>query len=142
MKRCLNLVLSVFILAALGSPSFAQEEGTDTAGAYAPIAEAPAKPTPKKAAARKKTKKKKAPKPISEYKFISGEAATIYKFDKKANPILKAPKKKTAAGKKAAATRKEQNRPAAGPKTGKAAKIAGTVGEAALEIQKQMNENE
>ena len=61
----------------------------------------------KKAAAKKKAaKKKKKEAPVSEYKFTSVESAHTYKFDKRANPIVKAGKKKklskkTAAGKKA-----------------------------------------
>lgn len=51
-----------------------------------------------KAAAKKKAAKKKAKKKaeVSEYKFSSVESVPTYKFDKKANPIVKQGKKKAA----------------------------------------------
>ncbi len=50
----------------------------------------------KKAPAKKKAKKKKPAKPVSEYKFSAVEKVPTYKFDKKANPIVKGGKKKAA----------------------------------------------
>ena len=50
---------------------------------------------------KKHIKKKKPAKPVSEYKFSSGESVPTYKFDKRANPIVKAAKKKKTAKKAA-----------------------------------------
>ncbi len=52
--------------------------------------------------AKRKTKRKKAaPKPVSEYKFGRIDHKPAYKFDKKTNPIVKKPKPKKSAAKKA-----------------------------------------
>lgn len=140
MKKSLNLYLAALMLAAFCLPVFAQEDTTEhaqgslssdnpdgqTASGGAPAAKkgqakkaaSEAKSTAAKkakagaAAKKKKAKKKKPAPPVSEYKFSSGESAPTYKFDKKANPIVKAPKKKKGAKK------------AAGKAAGKAAKGA------------------
>ena len=100
MKKLLNLFMTLLLPAALCLPAFAQDEGdapSEETGAEAPAKPA-AKPAAKKTAPKKKPaakkKKKKAPKPVSEYKFTSAEAIPTYKFDKKANPIIKPAKKK------------------------------------------------
>jgi len=104
MKKDLNLVMAVFVLAALCLPALAQEEGA--ALKENTTAAAPARHVSKKAPARKKAKKKKPAPAESEYKFSSEESVPAYKFDKSANPIIKPAKKKKTAkkgGKKAAA---------------------------------------
>jgi len=101
MKKILNLLLAILLPAALCLPASAQEDGAAPAeesaaeGADKPAAKPAAKKPAPKAKAKKKKKKKAAP--VSEYKFTSADAVPTYKFDKKANPILKpAPKKKGA----------------------------------------------
>lgn len=100
MKKILNLLLALLLPAALCLPAAAQDEST--APAEGTEAAAPAKPAVKKPAPKAKAKKKKKKKPaapVSEYKFTSADAVPAYKFDKKANPIVKpAPKKKGAKG--------------------------------------------
>lgn len=97
MKKILNLFLALLLPAALCLPAAAQEDST--APAEGTEAAAPAKPAVKKPAPKAKKKKKKKPAPVSEYKFTAAEAVPTYKFDKKANPIVKpAPKKKGAKG--------------------------------------------
>ena len=105
MKKILNLLLALLLPAALCLPASAQEDGAAPAeesaaeGTEKPAAKPAAKKPAPKAKAKKKKKKKAAP--VSEYKFTSADAVPTYKFDKKANPIVKpAPKKK---GGKAAA---------------------------------------
>lgn len=95
MKKILNLLLAILLPAALCLPAAAQDEstapaeGTETAAPEKPAAK---KPAPK---AKAKKKKKKKPAPVSEYKFTAAEAVPTYRFDKKANPIVKpAPQKK------------------------------------------------
>lgn len=106
MKKLLNLAIALLLPAALCLPVFAQEDGA--APAEGAEAAAPAKPAPKPAANKPapkkkpaKKKKKKPAKPVSEYKFTAAEAVPTYRFDKKANPIVKPPPKKK--GGKAAA---------------------------------------
>ncbi|HBA59524.1 MAG TPA: hypothetical protein DCZ92_01615 [Elusimicrobia bacterium] len=107
MKTNLNLLFAVVLCAALSLPAFAQEEdpaammpeeGQTQEGAQSAADEAPApKPKAKKAAAKKKKKKK--PAPVSEYKFMAESNTPTYKFDKKADPIVKKSKKKKTAAK-------------------------------------------
>ena len=112
MKIILKLIIALLLPAALCLPVFAQDEegaappaGTTTESDVRPMvkpaARPAAKPAAKKAAPKKKPakKKKKPAKPVSEYKFTSADAVPAYKFDKKANPIVKKvpPKKKGAA---------------------------------------------
>ena len=109
MKKTLNLLLPLLLLGALSLPSFAQDESAppkeEAAAPAKPAAKPAAKKTDKKAAAKKKPAKKKKPAPpVSEYKFSSGESVPTYKFDKRANPIVKASKKKKAPKKAAAKT--------------------------------------
>ena len=99
MKKILNLLLAVLLPAALCLPASAQEDGAAPIeeSAAAETAKPAAKPAAKKPAPKAKPKKKKKKKaaPVSEYKFTSADAVPDYKFDKKANPIVKpAPKKK------------------------------------------------
>jgi len=116
MKELSKLAFIVLAGAALSRPAFAQEE-TPAAGEE-PQAEAPAEQAPKtapaakKPAAKKKKAKKKKPAPVSEYKFQSAEETPTYKFDKKAEPILKPVKKK----KKAAVKNDGAGQPASMPK--------------------------
>jgi hypothetical protein len=97
MKNLLNIIFTAFIAAALCLPAFAQEDEAPLD--EAPQTEAPAQ-APKTAPAAKKPvviKKKKIAKkaaPASEYKFQSVDTTPAYKFDKKANPIMKQEKKK------------------------------------------------
>jgi len=109
MKKLLNLALALLLPAAVCLPVFAQDEegAAPKEDASGTASEAPApKPAPKKAAAKKKApakkKKKKPAKPVSEYKFTAADSVPTYKFDKKADPIIKAPKKKKASSKGAA----------------------------------------
>ncbi len=105
MKNVLNLVLALLLPAALCLPASAQEDGAapKEESATAETAKPAAKPAAKKTAHKAKKKKKKKAAPVSEYKFTSADAVPDYKFDKKANPIVKpAPKKK---GAKPAATK-------------------------------------
>jgi hypothetical protein len=119
MKKLLKLLMPLLLLGALGLPSAAQDDETaapkeETAAPAKPAAKPAVKKTAKKPAAKKKPAKKKKPAPpVSEYKFSAVDTVPSYKFDKRANPIVKAPKKKKAP-KKAAA------------KTGQAAPGAGT----------------
>ena len=108
MKNIFKLSALVLITGLLCLPALAQDEEAaappaDTAQADA---EKPAaKPAPKKTAKKKKPKKKKPAAPVSEYKFSSGgDMVPAYKFDKKANPILKPAKKKKPAKKAGAKT--------------------------------------
>lgn len=101
MKKILNLVLAFLLPAALCLPASAQEDGDapDEESVAADTAKPAAKPAAKKPAPKAKPRKKKKKKtaPVSEYKFTSADAVPDYKFDKKANPIVKpAPKKKGA----------------------------------------------
>lgn len=98
MKKILNLFLTLLLPAALCLPAAAQEDGTSAEGteAAAPAKPAVKKPAPK-AKARKKKKKKKTAAPVSEYKFTSADAVPDYKFDKRANPIVKPARKKKGA---------------------------------------------
>ncbi|MDD2805228.1 MAG: hypothetical protein PHV33_06705 [Elusimicrobiales bacterium] len=99
MKKKFTLLLALLLPAALCLPVFA-EDAAAPAGETA--AEAAPKPAAKKPAPKKKAKKKKKKTaPVSEYKFTSVEKTETYKFDRKANPIVKQTKKK-AAPKKAA----------------------------------------
>ena len=113
MKRKLNLLLAFLITAGFCLPVFAQDEEAaqkENPAAEAPAetpAKAPAKPAPKKPAPKKKAKKKKAAPPASEYKFDAVDKTETYKFDKKANPIVKAKKKKKTAKKAAPAAKKD-----------------------------------
>ncbi len=125
MKKTLNLLLPLLLLGALALPSFAQDEESaapkeETAAPAKPAAKPAAKKPAKKAPAKKKPAKKKKPvKPVSEYKFSSGESVPTYKFDKRANPIVKAPKKKKAARKAAGKADKAAPKPSAKLKTSK-----------------------
>lgn len=99
MKKRFNLLLALLLPAALCLPVFAEDAAApagETAAAEG-HEHAAKKPAPKKKA--KKKKKKAAP--VSEYKFNAVDKTETYKFDRKANPILK-PAKKKAAPKKAA----------------------------------------
>lgn len=124
MKKLLELSLFAFMLAALSLPGSAQDENSDSGGQSAPAAgsqgtAAAKKPAPRKPARKKRTAKKKKParkkkkeEPVSEYKFSSSESVPTYKFDKRANPIVKK-KKKPAKKKGAAAGKKGSVKPAA-----------------------------
>lgn len=106
MKKITHLLLALAVSAGLCLPVFAQEDvggyvdkngGAQPADeAAAPKEEAPVKPAPKKPAPKKKPKKKKKVPPPSEYKFDAVEKVETYKFDKRANPIVKEKKKKPA----------------------------------------------
>ena len=98
MKKLLNLLIAAALAAGLCLPALAQDEAAAPPAeeAGAPKEEAPAKPAPKKPAPKKKPKKKKKVPPPSEYKFDAVEKVETYKFDKKANPIVKEKKKKPA----------------------------------------------
>jgi len=109
MKRELNLLLALLLTAGFCLPVFAQDKEAaqkENPAAEAP-AEPPAKPAPKKPAPKKKAKKKKPAPPASEYKFEAVDKTETYKFDKKANPIVKAKKKKKTAKKAAPAAKKD-----------------------------------
>jgi hypothetical protein len=69
-----------------------------------PNAAAPAEKAPAKAPAKKPAKKKKKVPPPSEYKFNAVDKTETYKFDRRANPIVKQKKKPA---KKAAAPKGE-----------------------------------
>lgn len=98
MKNPLKLLLTILTLAALCLPAPAQED--EAPPANQPATEAPQAdaaqeaPPPKRTAAKKKKKKAKKPEPASEYKFKTAEETPTYKFDKRADPILKPVKKK------------------------------------------------
>jgi hypothetical protein len=94
MKNKLILLLALLLPGTLCLPAIAEE-------AAPPAGEAAAGEAPKKAAPKKKAKKKKKPAPVSEYKFSAIDKTETYKFDKKANPILKPAKKKAPPKKKA-----------------------------------------
>lgn len=120
MKKYHSLIMPALLLAALCLPSFSQEENSELKEDT--TTEAPAKPAAKPAAkkvpAKKKARKKKPAPPVSEYKFNSGESVPAYKFDKRANPIIKEKKKKKPA-KKSATGKSGQGQPAAKLKTTK-----------------------
>lgn len=102
MKKLMNLLIAAALAAGLCLPVLAQDEAAPPAEeTAAPKEEAPVKPAPKKPAPKKKPKKKKKVPPPSEYKFDAVEKVETYKFDKKANPIVKKkPAKKKPAAKK------------------------------------------
>ncbi len=120
MNKTFTALLPLILLAALSLPAAAQDEGSDspeettntsatnTAAPEKPAVQKPEekKPAPKKKAAKttKKAKKKKKTAPaMSDYKFPSTDSVPTYKFDKKANPIMK-PAKKSPASKKPGAS--------------------------------------
>jgi len=119
MNKNLKLLLPALLLAAFCLPALAQDNQTETSeatlssdGTYTSDDTAAKKPAAKKPAAKKKAKKKKKPaEPASEYKFTAAESVPTYKFDRKANPIVKETKKKPA--KKGAAASKKKTQPAA-----------------------------
>ncbi len=125
MNKKLKLIFPLLLAACFCLPALAQDEAAapkEDPAAGAP-AEAPAKPAPKKPAPKKKAKKKKKAPPASEYKFTSEEKTETYKFDKRANPIVKAKKKKKAAKKAPEAksdTLEEKSLPSAKLKPAKA----------------------
>jgi outer membrane biosynthesis protein TonB len=111
MNKNLKLLLPALLLAAFCLPALAQDNQTETSeatlssdGTYTSSDTAAKKPAAKKTAAKKKKKKKPA-EPASEYKFTAAESVPTYKFDRKANPIVKETKKKPA--KKSAASKKK-----------------------------------
>lgn len=110
MKNKLTLTLASLLLAAFCLPALAQDGTSD---AQAPAAQEQEKPAakPAKKASKKKAKKKKPAEPPSEYKFSAVETVPTYKFDRKANPIVKETKKKTS--KKAAKGKASSSKPAA-----------------------------
>ena len=105
MKNMLKIALTAFAFAALCGPAFAQNETAAPPGEETKAA-APAAPALKTAAVKKKPvkkkkkAKKKVPAPVSEYKFKAADAPPAYRFDKKANPIIKAKPKAKASSKK------------------------------------------
>lgn len=110
MKKTLNLLIALALAAGLCLPVLAQDEEAALKDGATTEAEAkPAdKPAPKKPAPKKKPKKKKKVPPPSEYKFDAVEKVETYKFDKKANPIVKKkPAKKKPAAKKGEAAKGE-----------------------------------
>ena len=122
MNKKLKFLFAVLACASLSLPVLAQDEAppadgqqdqpADQQAQQPPPAEAPAAPaaqpaahkTAKKSGKKKKAVKKKKEKEVSEYKFTSDEPATTYKFDKRAEPIVKKSKKKKTAGKKGEAS--------------------------------------
>ncbi|OGS14119.1 MAG: hypothetical protein A2285_10275 [Elusimicrobia bacterium RIFOXYA12_FULL_57_11] len=98
MKLPLKFVFAALAAATLCLPACAQEDEypSETAVQERTTAAntAPARPAVKKTAAKKKPVRKKKAAPVSEYKFQSAEQTPTYKFDKKADPILKPVKKK------------------------------------------------
>jgi hypothetical protein len=139
MKKILTLSLPALLLTSLCLPLPAQDEGDGTtehstqvlssdnpgdashdAQAAKTAKKAPAADKKKTAAPKKKAakKKKKPAAPVSEYKFSSPENVATYKFDKKANPIVKE-KKKPAKKKGAAKGKKGSAKPAGKPKPSK-----------------------
>lgn len=105
MNKKLKLIFPLLLAAGFCLPAFAQDEAaapSEDPAAGAPVKPA-AKPAPKKPAPKKKPKKKKKVVPTSEYKFDAVEKTETYKFDKKANPIVKEKKKKKPAKKAPAA---------------------------------------
>lgn len=79
----------------------------------------PVKQTPiKKPAKKKVTKKpkKSAPKPASEYIFKQSDSVPTYKFDKKANPIIKEIKTKKKPSRPATGTPPQEPPPPPGPR--------------------------
>lgn len=111
MNKNLKLLLPALLLAAFCLPAAAQDE--TAGGQEAPAAQEQEKPAakPAKKASKKKAKKKKPAEPPSEYKFSAVETVPTYKFDKKANPIIKETKKKSS--KKAAKGKASSSKPAA-----------------------------
>lgn len=107
MNKKIKLIFPLLLAACFCLPALAQDEAApkEDPAAGAP-AEAADKPAPKKPAPKKKAKKKKKAAPVSEYKFDAVEKTETYKFDKRANPIVKAKKKKKAA-KKAPASKSD-----------------------------------
>lgn len=108
MKKTLNLLIALALAAGLCLPVLAQDEAAappaeETA---APKEKAPEKKPAKKPAKKKAKKKKKAP-PQSEYKFDAVEKTETYKFDRKANPIVKKKPAKKKAAKKGEKTKGE-----------------------------------
>lgn len=108
MKNRLALTLASLLLAAFCLPAAAQDE---TADAQVPAAQEHETHSekPAKKAKKKKAKKKKPAEPVSEYKFSAIDTVPTYKFDKKANPIIKEGKKKPS---KKAAKGKSSSKPA------------------------------
>ncbi len=117
------LLLAAFCLPVLAQTEEGAEGAPDGAAAQGTESPKPARPAKKKPRAKKndqlplddinpadtgatarkapvkkaaKKKKKKKAKPVSEYKFSAVEKVPTYKFDKKANPIVKTSKKKAA----------------------------------------------
>ena len=99
MNKTLKRLFPLLLAFGFCLPAFAQDEAAAPKEDPAAGAEAEAKPAPKKPAPKKKPKKKKKPVPVSEYKFDAVDKTETYKFDKRANPIVKAKKKKKAAKK-------------------------------------------
>lgn len=102
MKKYLTILPAALLCAALAAPLQAQDEdlyGGETHSESVSKAKEKA-PAPAKAAkpAAKKPKKKKRVEPVSEYKFKTESITPTYKFDKKADPILKPSKKKKSSG--------------------------------------------
>lgn len=105
MKKMLRLFAALLLPAALCLPAPAQEDGSTqdtTASASADTSAAPPAKKPARKTKAKKKKKKTAP-AVSEYKFKAVETIPAYKFDKKANPILKKAKSRKAGKGKTAA---------------------------------------
>ena len=105
MKNVFKLLALLLMTGLFCLPALAQDDETPVApseDAAQADADKPApKPAPKKPARKKKPAKKKKPaEPVSEYKFSSGgDMVPAYKFDKRANPILKPVKRKKPAKK-------------------------------------------
>lgn len=101
MNRMITLLLALLLPAAFCLPAISLAADPGAAGASET-----AKPAAKKPAAKKKKKKKK-PEPVNEYKFSAVEKVETYKFDRKADPIVKKPKTKKVPAKKAPAAPKD-----------------------------------
>lgn len=98
MNILLKVIFTFCALTALSLNSFAQDE--ETAAEAGSALESPAQQAPQtapaadKSTAKRKKIKRNKPAGESEYKFKSPEQTPAYKFDKKANPIIKPAKKK------------------------------------------------
>jgi len=107
----LLVLIPATLLVSAQDSNDSTEASTETA--------APVKQTPiKKQAKKKVTKKtkKSPPKPDSEYIFKQVDSVPTYKFDKKANPIIKEIKTKKKPSRSATGTPPQEPPPPPGPR--------------------------
>ncbi|MEI7481364.1 MAG: hypothetical protein WCK75_03345 [Elusimicrobiota bacterium] len=106
----LTLIPATLLVSAQDSKD-STEASTETA---APAKQAPLKKQPKKKVTKKT--KKSPPKPDSEYIFKQVDSIPTYRFDKKANPIIKEIKAKKKPARSATGTPPQEPPPPSGPR--------------------------